>query len=612
MEEQDEKRKREEEYWKALSNELVEITKSNRGVAGTFDKVLPNMTAHQVLFSEWNPNPVLNNVISYVAPYGFNGYQAQEINAEYAKSLIRENEERNKALNKAEIELLFYRAKHEEDLRFELERQRLNGTVPFVEESPNSAMKINYIELEERFIKSKNLVRIMRDYEIIVYFWDDKRKHYVSFKTKTSMITALSVYAYDIYGRDIEISNAKLEDVVNRMINSSVPLLGEDCEVKPSNDMQVFFKNGWYNLANRGFCPEDTRAYFHTDCLPYSFEASSFEASGNLVLLPDLNFDVFLNYIFDGDESRIKLLYQIIGAILSNVPLKIVFIFQGVSNGGKSLLSSAIIRLRDMSDVELVGSINEINASKSKSYEGRTKLLYIDDAPNEKWSDATVSYLKTRSSGISRVKESSFKILLCTNYPIFYKTEDGRDYSMDSRIVLLPFAKDLKAASKLDNGLDFLVWYIQGGFEQEKPAIAMKALLHFKEVLDNNREFTIRYPLNEYVVISKLGKANVDSVTVEDNAKKCIEIKLNKQSISDKNPNLMNFLRENFELSDDERDCMTAEQILSYIRQAMPSTNGRVNEVGKPIKAIFGEGCCLGKRADNKICYSLKLKSPLV
>ena len=422
------------------------------------------------------------------------------------------------------------------------------------------------------------------------------------------MITALSVYAYDEYGRDIEISNTKLEDAVNRMINNSVPLLGEGCEVKPSNEMKDIFKNGWYDLATSKFYSEDTRKYFHPDCLPYSFEA--YDQS---LLFTELGFDKFLNYIIDGDESRIKLLYQIIGAILSDVPLKNIFVFQGVSNGGKSLLSNFIIRLRDSSDVELVGSINEINASKSKSYEGRTRLLYIDDAPNEKWSDATISYLKTRSSGISRVKESSFKILLCTNYSIFYKTEDGRDYSMDSRIVLLPFAKDLKAASKLDNGLDFLVRYIQGEvFDQEKPMIAMKALFYFREVLANNREFAIRYPLNAYVVSSRFDRASVGSNLTEENAKNCIEIKLNRQAISDKNLHLLNFLRENFELSDDEKNFMTAEQILSYVRQSMPDTNGRVNEVGKPVKAVFGEACCLDKRIDGKICYRLRLKSPIV
>ena len=184
---------------------------------------------------------------------------------------------------------------------------------------------------------------------------------------------------------------------------------------------------------------------------------------------------------------------------------------------------------------------------------------------------------------------------------------------MDSRIVLLPFAKDLKAASRLDNGLDFLVRYIQGEeFEQEKSAIAMKAFIYFSEVLANNREFAIRYPLNECVVSSRLGRANIDSDIAGEKVKNCIEIKLNKQPISDKNSNLMNFLKENFELSYDEKDCMTAEQILLCIRQSMPDNNGRVNEVGKPIKAVFGEECYLGKRVDGKICYKLKLKSPVV
>lgn len=603
MDERDEMRKREEAYGRVLSNELVEISKSDRSLITTEENVLPNTTAHQVLFGMEDLIPRLNDLISSAKSWGVNNYLSWAISTEYAKSLIRENEERSKALNNAKIELLVYRAKHEEDLRFELEKRRLNNAVSLAEECPNSVKKIDYIELEEYFIKFKNLIRIMKDYEIAVYYWDDKRSHYVSFKTKSSMITALSVYAYDEYGRDIEISNTKLEDAVNRMINSSVPLLGEGCEVKPSNDMQVFFQNGWYDLATNSFYPEDTRMYFHTDCLPYSFEASD-----QSLLFTDLEFDNFLNCIFDSDGLRVKLIYQIMGAILSDVPVKNVFVFQGVSNGGKSLLSSAIVRLRDRSDVEIVGSINEINASKSKSYEGRTKLLYIDDAPNEKWSDATVSYLKTRSSGISRVKESLFKILLCTNYSILYKTEDGRDYSMDGRIVLLPFAKDLKVASKLDNGLDFLVQYLQGErFEQEKPAIAMKALFYFREVLANNREFAIRYPLNECVVCSRLDRINDGSNPAKANVKNGIEIRI-KQTISDKNLPLLNFLKENFELSDDERDYMTTEQILSHIRQLIPGTNGRENEVGKPVKAVFGEDCCLGK-VNGKTCYKLRLKS---
>ena len=164
MDERDEMRKREEAYGRVLSNELVEISKSDRSLITTEENVLPNMTAHQVLFGMGYVIPRLNDVISCAKSWGVNSYLSWAIDTEYLKSLIRENEERSKALNNAKIELLVHRAKHEEDLRFELEKRRLNGAVPLFEENPNSAMKINYIELEERFIEFKNLIRIMKDY----------------------------------------------------------------------------------------------------------------------------------------------------------------------------------------------------------------------------------------------------------------------------------------------------------------------------------------------------------------------------------------------------------------------------------------------------------------
>ena len=217
--------------------------------------------------------------------------------------------------------------------------------------------------------------------------------------------------------------------------------------------------------------------------------------------------------------------------------------------------------------------------------------------------------MKTRSSGINQKNQSVFKILLCTNYPILYKTEDGRDYSMDSRIVFLPFEKDLKASSKFDNRLDFILQYLQGGdFEKEKPAIAMRALCYFQKVLRNNREFATNYPLNECVVCSKTVNLTINTNNSQSPQNQII-VNVNNQTISDKNNTLLDFLRKNFEPSYEENDSLTAEQILELIRQSMPYTSGRSNEVGKAIKAVFGEGVCLSKRTDGKICYKLKQKS---
>ena len=104
-------------------------------------------------------------------------------------------------------------------------------------------------------------------------------------------------------------------------------------------------------------------------------------------------------------------------------------------------MSECIIRLFNEDEVEFKGSINELDENRVSSFERRIKLMSIDDSPSDKWSSATISYLKTRSRGVSSKKAKMFKILLITNYAIGFKTENGRDESIENRIVILPFQK---------------------------------------------------------------------------------------------------------------------------------------------------------------------------
>lgn len=107
---------------------------------------------------------------------------------------------------------------------------------------------VDYLELEESFIKEKHLVRVMRDGELKIYRWDEGTNRYVSFITKTEIIAALSMYAYEKYGEQIKLSSNKLDDVVNRMLYASVPLLNESEIIKFSIDTQVFFKDGYLDI----------------------------------------------------------------------------------------------------------------------------------------------------------------------------------------------------------------------------------------------------------------------------------------------------------------------------------------------------------------------------
>ena len=72
---------------------------------------------------------------------------------------------------------------------------------------------------------------------------------------------------------------------------------------------------------------------------------------------------------------------------------------------------------------------------------------------------------------------------------------------------------------------------------------------------------------------------------------------------------MTNWLKENFELTDNEKEYLKAETILDFIKEIMPDTEGRVNDVGGLVKAVFGKDCCWSKRKDNKTWYKIKRKS---
>ena len=526
------------------------------------------------------------------------------LSEEAARSQIRINEYRQKKKADAEIKLWFREEKHKQDLQFSAEAKKHKEEKSHTQTTMTpEIVAVDYLELEGSFIEKNCLVRVMRDGEPKIYRWDDATNRYISFIARTEIRTALSMYAYEKYGRQAELSPTQLDSVAHRMLYASVPLLNANI-IKRSTDTQVFFKDGYLDIkiASNGhnyFYSVDTKAYFHVFCLPYIFEQG---------LFCPLAFDELLNYMFDNDEKKIALVYEIIGAILSNVPLKNVFVFHGVSNGGKSTLAEIIMSLFNEDEIKTIGSINEIDEVKSKKYEGKIKLLCIDDAPNERWSPQTVSYLKTRSSGIQRGLTSTFKILLSTNYPITFKTEDGRDESMEGRIVVVPFEKELKTGDKEKARIgEIISGFLNGSLNYELPYIAKEALMHFANFYNSNREFVHRYPLNECVINSGTEPSNIDGNTSNESKSKNSPMPFNAtQKISDKNERLLKLLRENFERTDKEEEYLTADTVFQIIKELMPETDGRVQDIGKPVKAIFGDDCCWGKRKDNKTWYKIR------
>ena len=541
----------------------------------------------------------LNAVLTRTSQAGLTMEQAREVNKNAIDSKIAIQEEKTKKLNIAKIELAKKREENNEALRFAKERQALVGSnislggLP-ITDGNNFDNKVNYSDLEKYVITEWNMVRIPNGDDYDIYYWDEKTGRYVRYPSKKNMCTTMTSSAYKIYGNMAEISNSQIDAMVNRMYYNSVPLLGdENALVKIPKETSVFFGDGYYDLEEQVFVSCEIKTYFHTSSVPCNFYKSYMKST---------MFEKILQRIFADDVTKIILVYQIIGAILSNIALKFVFVFQGVSHGGKSTLAEIIAKLFYDDEIKYLGSMNEINENRVSAFEKKAHLLLIDDAPNQAWSNTTVSYLKTRSRGIHSNFMQNFKILISTNYRIYFKTEDGSDPSMENRIIVVPFINDLKA-DQGDNQFGRISDYIRDILPEERPLIIREALEQFSDVLKSNGEFTFKFNLNESVEDDEYSKSRSKMSQNQATKGKVEKVQL-VQEIIEEQFEFVN--KEEFESK--AKIGTLAKDVLNVINDENPDLIPRTAELGKILKSLY-EKDFVSKEYSEKTYYNLKFKA---
>lgn len=515
-----------------------------------------------------------------------NFYEANKLYNEIVNIL----ESRAKKLNAAQINVLKANALH-----------ALNSTNPpsqtssqDVESTSNEKLaKLFYDECAKRFVEEYHLIcgeTPSDDGKYPVYIWEEKFCHYRRVENLTELYSRLKKLSRSIssemgYDRPTLLTDQKTKEIVDNLIYSP-ELTIEEKGIEQPREEQVFFRNGYYDLREGKFHRTTTINYFHLFCLPYDYDDNADE--------PKV-FDAMLANMFNGDKKKIELSYQIIGAILSDVTrLKSLFVFKGVSHGGKSTLSNLIASFLAENTVESFPNMDSIEMTKIKPYERNRKLLYVDDAPDKVWSSSTVSYLKSRSRGLSGSNAVLFKILFCTNYAISCNTEEDKR-SLQTRLVILPFNTDMKEFNK-NYDTSMIQRMIYSDFEAERQAIVKKALEKFEVVLDRNGEFT------------ELDDDLSDSIRVSSPqliSRSAAKENTTSQTISDKNKAVCDLIRQNYERTDDSERFTTAASIYDFITEKMPNTGGRVEDVGKVVKAVFGKDYTTSTKRNGKTCYKI-------
>ena len=542
------------------------------------------------LFNEYMLTGELKDMYQYYLTLRKNN-QMDEANRLYNK-IADILESRAKKLNAAQIDVL--KAK-ELCLPSQTSSQDIEST------SSEKLSKLFFAECEKRFIEENHLIcgeTPGDDGKYPIYIWEKKFCYYRRVENLTELYSRLKKLSRAIslemgYDTQALLTDQKTKEIVDNLIYST-ELTIEKKGLKQSREEQVFFRNGYYDLGEGKFHRTTTIDYFHLFCLPYDYDDNAGK--------PKI-FDTMLANMFDSDSKKIALSYQIIGAILSDVTrLKSLFVFKGVPHGGKSTLGDLIASFLAENTVESFPNMDSIEKTKIKPYERNRKLLYIDDAPDKVWSSSTVSYLKSCSRGLSGTNAVVFKILFCTNYAISCNTEEDKR-SLQTRLVVLPFNKDMKEFSKNYDDTSSIHQMIRCHFETERQAIVKKALERFKLVLDQNGEFTeLDEDLSNAIRVSSsqvVSRSNSKPISGDSK-----ETGMS-QTISDKNEAVCNLIRQNYERTEDPESFTTATEIWEFITKNMPNTSGRVEDVGKVVKAVFVEDYTTTGRKNGKTCYKI-------
>lgn len=207
-------------------------------------------------------------------------------------------------------------------------------------------------------------------------------------------------------------------------------------------------------------------------------------------------FDDFLNHITNGDSILAERIWQILGYCLTpDTSAKVIFLFQGVGDSGKSVLTKLLQKLfsRD--------SIFPFKYSKLKEpfalsdWFGKT-LCTCNDMPSSRIDDNAVSTLKELSGNDtisspekhkkSIVFDNKAKILLVSNHAIISKTHDKAFYD---RLVTVPFA--FPATTKNSNLINELLF--------ERNGIVTKAIRAYWKLVNNSYIFPGNYQHNTVV-----------------------------------------------------------------------------------------------------------------
>ena len=266
-----------------------------------------------------------------------------------------------------------------------------------------------------------------------------------------------------------------------------IPILqSKDCDLTRLKEEEQIFNNGVYNVREASFYKFNGNERIFGQ-FPVNVD---FTPPDDINVFPVTIFDEILDDVFDSDMEKINLLYQILGAIMSNISLKHIFVFQGKSGGGKTTLTDIICEIVGTDKCYPIfdlSNLRDCTPEELNSY----KLVVVKDAADKAITPKQLILLKNFADGAQQSSLSNFKVIINTNNSVytFKDSETGvkrLNKALANRLVVLPFEKVMsKTYSKIDCDE-----YIRQNLHDERAYIISKAFMMFSyyyKIGENNR-----------------------------------------------------------------------------------------------------------------------------
>ena len=263
--------------------------------------------------------------------------------------------------------------------------------------------KIDWRELIKSFIAEKSLVKEIVNSVKVFWIRDTDSERHITV-SEQDLKGEFDIFIESKCGFEVEYSTVQFNKAF-RQLTRQTPVI-EKADLIKLSENELMFANGYLNLVSNKFYPLDDRKYFNKFSILTDYNSTAPN--------PDV-FDAVLDDMFKGNEDSIYLACALISPVST---LKRIYVFQGVSNGGKTRLANVIYRLLNGEGIFTFNTVSDITTDELIKQSYSFRLAYIKDCSRQKLKDKQVSYLKSYADGGHLQNSATFKILICTNSPI--------------------------------------------------------------------------------------------------------------------------------------------------------------------------------------------------